>query len=454
MRSVIAPGRLSFKRFGLLALASLAIVLTVTSVLQFAVPLQAQTAPQVLAQGTPAKVAPAQTVPSTKATDPVLEWNTIALGVLPTPPAPQQYRGLAIVHAAIFDAVNAIDRRYATYAVEVKAPAGASAEAAAATAGHDTLVRLYPSQQATFDAALTTSLARIPEGQAKADGIKVGKDVAEQLVALRSQDGADQKGEYKAEARPGIWQPTLPTFAPALLPYWSTVKPFAIERADQFKIAAPLPLNSDAYAKELNEVKRLGGRNSTARTPDQTASAIWSPAPPAVIWNAAARAAATAKGNSLIENARLFALLNIAGVDAYIAGYDVKYKYKLWRPVTAIRNADAIGNPNITPDPNWEPLIVTPAHPDYISGHCVTAGAAERILQNFFGNDAVNVSIIFPANVGVTRSFTSFSQIAKELGEARIWGGVHTRTADTQGDVLGKQVGDYVFNHTLRPLKG
>ena len=164
----------------------------------------------------------------------------------------------------------------------------------------------------------------------------MGQAVAEKLVVLRSQDGADQKGEYLAEKRAGIWRPTPPAFAPALLPYWGTVIPFVIKRADQFKVADPLPLNSDAYVKELNEVKRLGGRNSTVRTADQTAAASWSPAPPAVIWNAAARAAATAKGNSLLENARLFALLNLAGVDAYIAGYDVKYKHKLWRPVTAI----------------------------------------------------------------------------------------------------------------------
>ena len=376
-----------------------------------------------------------------------------ALSVLPPPSAPQQNRGLAIVHAAIFDAVNAIDRRYTPYAVDVKAPAGASIAAAAAAAGHGALIRLYPAQKAVFDAALTASLAKIAEGQPKVDGITVGQAVAENLVALRSQDGADQKADYVADQRPGIWQPTPPAFAPALLPHWSAVKPFIIKRADQFKVADPLPLNSEAYVKELNEVKRMGGRHSSARTADQTAAASWSPVPPAVLWNAAARAAATAKGNSLLENARLFALLNLAGVDAYIAGYDVKYKHKLWRPVTAIRNAAAIGNPALTPDPNWEPLIVTPPHPDYISGHCVTAGAAERVLQSFFGSDAVNVSIIFPANVGVTRSFTSFSQIAQELGDARIWGGVHTRTADVQGDVLGKQVGDYVFNNALRPLK-
>jgi hypothetical protein len=317
-----------------------------------------------------------------------------------------------------------------------------------------TLKRLYPTQQTTLDAALSASLAKIADGQAKTDGINVGKEVAEKLVALRSTDGADKKGEYKADKTPGVWQPTPPAFAPALLPHWGTVTPFVIKSANQFKIPEPLSLNSAAYAKDLNEVKLLGARNSTARTADQTAAAIWSPIPPAVIWNATARAAATAKGNSLIENARLFALLNIAGVDAYIAGYEVKYKYKLWRPVTAIREASAIDNPAITPDPNWEPLIVTPAHPDYISGHCVTAAAEERVLSDFFGNDAVKVNITFPANVGVTRSFNSFSQISKELGEARIWGGVHTRYADTQGDALGKQVGDYVFKNALQPLKG
>ena len=230
--------------------------------------------------------------------------------------------------------------------------------------------------------------------------------------------------------------------------------PFVIKRADQFKIAAPLPLNSDTYAKELDEVKRLGGRYSTARTAEQTATAIFSAISPVVLWNTPAKAAAIAKGNSLIENARLFALLNFAGTDAYIAGYEVKYKYKLWRPVAAIPNAAELGNPLITPDPNWEPLIVTPAHPDYISGHCVTAGAAAQVLQRFFGSDAVKVNLTFPANTGVTRSFTSYSQLAKELGDARVWAGVHTRTADNQGDVLGKQVGDYVFQNALQPLKG
>ena len=450
MYYIIKIGRFRVKRFGLLAWAFLLAVVTAIALLQISDPTQAQTAQ--VAQVPSVQAQPAK--PSDP-TDAVLDWNAIAqtATVAASAPPPQQFRTLAITHGAIFDAVNAIERGYTPYSVNIKAPAGASAAAAAVAAGHGVLTRLYPAQKASLDAALTASLAKIPDGEAKVGGINVGKEVAEKLVAIRSSDRADRKGEYKAQKAVGIWQPTPPLFAPALLPNWSEVTPFVIKRADQFKIPAPLPLNSDAYAKELNEVKLLGGRYSTARTAEQTATAIFSAISPVPLWNTPARAAATAKGNNLIENARLFALLNFAGADAYIAGYEVKYKYKLWRPVVAIPNAAELGNPVITPDPNWESLIVTPAHPDYISGHCVTAGAAERVLQRFFGSDSVKVSLIFPANAGVTRSYTSFSQISKELGESRIWAGLHTRTADTQGDVLGKQVGDYVFQNALQPLK-
>ena len=396
-------------RFGLLAFATLLVVVAATSLLSVVAPTTAQTAPV------------AQSAQPVKLTDAVLDWNAIAQTATvqtAAAPPPQQFRTLAITHAAIFDAVNAIYRRYKPYAIDINAPVGASVEAATAAAAHGVLVRLYPAQQSTLEAALTASLAKVPEGQAKVDGVNVGREVAEKLVALRSNDGANKKAYYQPGTGVGIWQPTPPLFAPALLPYWSKVTPFAFKSLAQFKTPPPLALNSAAYAEDLNEVKRLGAKDSPVRTADQTAAAIWSAVSPITIWNAAARSAATAKGNSLIENARLFALLNFAGVDAYIAGYDVKYKYKRWRPATAIPNAAALGNPAITPDPNWESLIVTPAHLEYISGHCVTAGAAERTLVSFFGSDAVKVAITFPVNAGVTRSFTSFSQISKELGEA------------------------------------
>jgi hypothetical protein len=453
MRQKTKRIRLAVKPFQLFAIASLLIVLATAGILQIAPSAQAISQEQQSAQR---QIAQAPVTQASNSTNAVLDWNSIAqTSVLAaSAPAPQQYRSLAIVHTAIFDAVNAIDRRYTPYAVDLKAPAGASAASAAAVAGHDVLVSLYPTQKATLDAALTTSLEKITEGQSKVEGIAVGKQSAEKLIALRSSDGANQKIDYKPEDQPGIWQPTPSLFLPALLPHWGTVKPFVIKSADQFSIPVPLPLNSSAYAKELNEVKQIGGRNSTLRTPEQTAAAIFSAVSPVVLWNTTAQAAAKAKGNSLVEDARLFALLNLAGVDAYIAGYEVKYKYKLWRPATAIPNADKIDNSDITPDPNWESLIITPNHPDYISGHNVTAGADEQILKKFFGQDAVNVNIIFPANVGVTRTFKSFSQIADELTESRIWAGLHTRTADVQGIVLGKQVGDYVFQNALQPISG
>jgi PAP2 superfamily len=448
MKSFAVPSRIKpvwpiVPRFRLFTVTAL-LMATIVTLMLHPLSIQAQTA----------ALAPVQAPPNLP-TNAVLDWNSTALAVTQAAaaPAPQQYRTLAIAHAAIFDAVNAIEHRYTPYAVDIKAPAGTPAEVAAAAAGHEVLVRLYPAQQSTLDAALSASLAKVPEGRSKADGIRIGKEVAQKLLVLRSQDGADRKPDYKVEPKVGVWQPTLPGFSPPLLPHWGTVTPFALKGLDQFQAPQPLPLQSAAYIEELNEVKRLGGRNSSARTADQTAAALFSPIAPAVLWNTTARAAATEKRLNLLENARLFALLNISGVDAYIAGYDVKYKYKLWRPVTAIRNADALTNPALTADPSWEPLIVTPAHPDYISGHCVSAGAEQRILQNFFGSDAVKINIIFPANVGVTRTFTSFSQICKELEDARVWGGVHTRTADLRGTILGQQVGNDVFANILLPSK-
>jgi hypothetical protein len=448
MKSFAVPSRIKpvwpiVPRFRLFTVTAL-LMATIVTLMLHPLSIQAQTA----------ALAPVQAPPNLP-TNAVLDWNSTALAVTQAAaaPAPQQYRTLAIAHAAIFDAVNAIEHRYTPYAVDIKAPAGTPAEVAAAAAGHEVLVRLYPAQQSTLDAALSASLAKVPEGRSKADGIRIGKEVAQKLLVLRSQDGADRKPDYKVEPKVGVWQPTLPGFSPPLLPHWGTVTPFALKGLDQFQAPEPLPLQSAAYIEELNEVKRLGGRNSSARTADQTAAALFSPIAPAVLWNTTARAAATEKRLNLLENARLFALLNISGVDAYIAGYDVKYKYKLWRPVTAIRNADALTNSALTANPSWEPLIVTPAHPDYISGHCVSAGAEQRILQNFFGSDAVKINIIFPANVGVTRTFTSFSQICKELEDARVWGGVHTRTADLRGTILGQQVGNDVFANILLPSK-
>lgn len=383
--------------------------------------------------------------------DAVIDWNNTAIATTQGITAPLQVRALSITHAAIFDAVNAIDRRYNPYAIDTTAPVGTSADAAVASAGYTVLTKLYPAQKENLDKALQASLKKIPDGRAENDGVKLGKEVAEKILAIRSKDGWDAKVDYKPATGASAWQPTPPAYAPAALPQFSNITPFTFQNKDQFQVPAPLAVTSAEYAKDINEVKAIGGRNSKVRSADQTAVAIFWTINTPVLWNAAARSAAIAKGNSLTENARLFALLNFAITDAYIAGYGVKYKYNFLRPVTAIRNADALGNPAITAAPNWEPLIITPAHPDYISGHSVTSGAAEKILQKFFNSDDVKLSFTFPAGA-VTRYYSSFSQISKENENARVWGGIHTRTADVQGTKLGYQIAENAFNSNLKPL--
>ncbi|AFY72488.1 PAP2 superfamily protein [Synechococcus sp. PCC 7502] len=398
----------------------------------------------------PATVPVATLAQPAKADDVVISWNTTAVAVTQQD-APLQARALGIVHGAVFDAVNSIDRRYTPYLVDTNSP-GASKEAAVSSAAHTVLLNLYPAQQARLDKALSDSLSKIEDGNAKTDGINLGKEVAEKILEIRSKDGWDAKGEYKAEKAAGIWEPTPPGYVPAVFTQWRNLKPFTFLSPNQFTTPAPLAWNSEAYAKELNEVKNIGSKDSKTRTPDQTATAIFWTVNTPVIWNAAARSAAIARRNSTIDNARLFALVNFAISDAYVAGYSVKYKYNYWRPVTAIRNAEAAGIRGVITDANWESLIITPAHPDYISGHSVTSGAAEKVLQNFFSSDDLKFSFTYPAG-GVTRSYSSFSQLSNENVDARVWGGVHTRNADVQGTNLGYQVADYAFRNYLKPIK-
>ncbi|MEE3717675.1 vanadium-dependent haloperoxidase [Tumidithrix elongata RA019] len=419
---------LAIRRFVLFAFAALFVVVAIPGLL----PKSWSSTSQSFAQ-------------STSRGDAVTAWNAIAVTTTQGPANPQA-RALGIVHAAVFDAVNAIDRRYTPYLVDTKAP-GASAEAATAAAAHSILVKLYPAQQAALDKSLSDSLAKIADGKAKKDGLRVGKEVAEKVFAIRDKDGWNTKVDYKPGTEPGAWQPTPPANAAAVYPNWPTLTPFSFKSTDQFTTPPPPALDSPEYIKSLSEVQNIGGKNSKIRTADQTAAAIFWTVNTPVIWNAAARSAAIVKGNTLIENARLFALLNFAISDAYVAGYAVKYKYNLWRPITAIR----AGSPGIPADPKWEPLLITPAHPDYISGHSVTSGAAERVLTKFFGSDDVKFNLTFPANA-VTRYYTSYSQLVQENENARVWGGLHTRIADVQGTALGRQVGDYTIQNYLKPL--
>jgi len=378
--------------------------------------------------------------------DVVTEWNATAMEASAQTNSLVQSRALAITHAAVFDAVNAIGGKYKVYVAEVKAPAGATQEAAAAAAAHAVLSWLLPAQKGVLDGALTRSLATVPEGTAKDDGVMVGKQVAEKYIAMRSDDGSAGKLDYTPKSGAGQWQPTPPAQAPMVMPHWAKVTPFVLTAPTELSVKGPPALESTQFAKDVEEVRRLGARDSKERTADQTAAAIFWVINTPVPWNAAARATAVAKGTSVIENARIFALMNMAGADAYIASWAIKQQYGFWRPVTAIR-ADATN-----PDPHWEPLLNTPAHPDYVSGHCIYSGAAARALQQLFGDDGAKVSVTFGGPNGVTRTYAGFAQLDKEVEEARIWGGIHFRTADEHGSALGRQIADLAVQRHMLPL--
>jgi len=385
--------------------------------------------------------------------DAVTDWNQTALRateVAAMPPPPQS-RAMAIVHAAMYDAVNAIDRHHTAYAVTVTAPSGASMESAVATAAHNTLSGLFPLQQATLDVALKASLAQLADGQAKSDGMRIGSEVAEKMLALRKTDGAAGKTDYTFGSGVGVYQATPPMNASPVLPHWRSVKPFMLQSAVQFPFAGPAAPASAAFAKDFNEIKMIGSKASTRRTSEQTAIAIhWtgSEIPPL---NAVARAVSTEHKLGVADNARLFAYLNMAMADGLIAVFESKYTFNAWRPVTAIRGADTAHNKKIKADATWEPLIVTPPHPEYGCAHCIAVSAGTTVIRKFSGGDKIAVSYVYPA-LGVPRKWSSLTQIENEVGDSRVWGGVHFRTAVEHGTQVGRQIGEYGLNTYLQPV--
>lgn len=379
--------------------------------------------------------------------DAVMDWNATA-AALPIAAPPVMARVMAAMHGAVHDAINAIEPRYEAYRFKVDAPAGASKDAAAASAAHDVLTALVPGQKSIFDAALVASLANIPEGRARTDGIAAGRSAAEQMLAWRANDRFDAKGQDKPGTGPGVWQRTPPTMAPGILPQLGGVTPFMLKAADQFAAKGRPALTSSEFARELNEIKTLGGRHSTARNAEQTAVAIFWSGNEVPIVNAAARAASEAHKLSLHDNARLFALMHMAGADATIAAFNVKYARNDWRPITAIRT----GYGPVAADPGWESLLITPPHPEYPSAHCIVTGAAMQMLREFFGSDQVRLDYIYPPGLGTMRSYTSFSQIAKEVEDARVWGGIHFRSTDEDSTELGRKIGSHAIANYMRPL--
>ena len=385
--------------------------------------------------------------------DTIPDWNLITAKTLQTAKAGSglnQSRVYAMVDGAMFDAVNAIDRRYQPYASDLNTTPGASQEAAAATAAHAVLVELYPMQKGTLDAELGASLAKVQDGRAKADGIALGKTAAEKMLALRRNDKMSEKVSYAPKTGPGAFQ--LPANASPIGLHWGSVTPFIIKSIEDFRLPGPPPLTSAAYARDFNEVKAVGAKNSKERTAEQTAIAtLWEPTSP-LTYNAVLRAMPELKQKSMVEQARVFALLNMAGSDAFIVGWRIKYLLLFWRPETAIRNADSDANDATTADPTWEGLRSPfPGHPEYPSGHALFTGVAEAVLRDFFGTDRATTTVINP-DANITRTFTSFSEMAKSVEDARVWAGIHFRSADIDGTEMGRQIAAYALKNSMRPI--
>jgi membrane-associated phospholipid phosphatase len=386
----------------------------------------------------------------------VIDWNQTLLSIVNTPGAQpatiQPTRNFAILHAAIYDAVNAIDRSHEPYLISVRAPRSASETAAADAAAHTALLGLYPAQQSLLDADYVAELAKVPEGPAKDKGVQLGEQVARDLLAIRANDGSSlTPPAFVPGTNPGDFRPTPPNFPTPVFTTWGQVTPFVLERGNQFRPTPPPALSSDAYAAALNEVQSLGSAISTTRTADQTVvGKFWTP-PIQNFWNQIAETVASAHHSDLPTTARLFAALNLSFADSAIAFYDAKYAYQLWRPVTAIRLADTDGNPQTVADPTWAPLAGnTPADPSYPGAHSTISAAGAAVLESFYGNNQ-QFSVTSPALPGVTRSFSTFSGAVGEAGLSRIYAGVHTRLDHEAGLELGNDVAGFVLHNALLP---
>ncbi len=387
---------------------------------------------------------------------PVIDWNRVLLSIVNTPGAQpaniQPTRNFAIVHAAIFDAVNSIDRTHEPYLIAVRAPRAASETAAADAAAHAALAALYPAQQSALDADYASELAQVPDGPAKDKGIHLGEQVASDLVAIRANDRSSVPAPpFVAGTNPGDYRSTPPNFPTPVFTNWGQVTPFVLDRGDQFRPGPPPSLTSDAYAAAINEVQSLGSATSTTRTADQTEiGQFWNP-PIQNFWNQIAQTVALAHHSDLPTTARLFAALNLSAADSAIAFYDAKYTYRLWRPVTAIRLADSDGNPQTVADPSWLPLAGnTAADPSYPGAHSTISAAAADVLSRFY-HHTQQFSVTSTALPGVTRSFTSFTAAAQEAGLSRIFSGQHTRIDHVAGVELGHDVARFVLHNALLP---
>lgn len=360
-----------------------------------------------------------------------------------------QARSFAMVHGAVYDAVNAIaGTPYQPYLGAPPADGTESTSAAVATAAHRVLDALFPEQRARLRTQYDESLLAIPDGRAKRRGITVGARTAGAMIAARRDDGAFGDQTWPVGTRPGQWRPTPPTFT--VTGAWvGYLKPFLIPSASMFRTSGPPALTSDRYARDFDEVRTIGSATSTVRTLDQTQAAIWWHDRHLGEWEIKRQLATTQRLN-VLQSARMFAMVDLAEADATTACYNEKARWNFWRPITAVHLADTDGNPATVADPTWAPLLVTPPHPDFTSGHTCFTAASMSALAFFFGRDDIPFSG-YSADSGTTRSFRGFSYAIEEVINARVWGGIHTRTADVEGARIGARVTAYAVRNYFRP---
>lgn len=396
-----------------------------------------------------------------RAADAVLDWNTIAVNTAVANKANPfaQARYGAIVQLAVFEAVNAVTHDYQPYLGTVTAPPDASAEVAAVEAAYEVLSTYFPASQTVLYADYINSLASIPDGQSKVDGMLTGHAAAAALIALRANDGASPpQFKIPGPAVAGEWQatkscPVVNGIASGIAFQWQNVSPFGIASASDFLLVPPPSLTSNEYAKAYNEVMTVGSLNSTERPQDRANVALFfAAASPSQALNQAARQVAQQQGRSLSENARALALINMAMSDSLVASFLNKYHYNFWRPETAIHAGDLDGNPKTAGDPTWAPFITTPCFPSYPSNHGSAGNAAAEVMRRLYGEGEHSITLTNPTVPTIVLQYTSFRQITDDISDARVYGGIHYRTDQEAGARLGRAVGAAVYKNNLRPV--
>jgi hypothetical protein len=399
----------------------------------------------------------APTAATTTSDDPtvVSDWNEIAVTTLAADTTKQGIEHVlytAFVQAAVYDAVVGVKGRYEPYSFHARARRGTSAQAAAVAAAHKVLVTYTPAAQATLDAAYAASLAQLPDGKAKARGVAFGVRAAEHLIRLRANDGRNAPIEFTQPPAPGVWRPTPPGFLPMQAPWLGFITPLLVRSATQFAPPDPPKLTSARYTRDFNEVKALGSATSTERTAAQTDTARFFSGNALVQYNAALRDQVRVRHLDIVEAARMFAAVDMSVADAQISVWYAKYVHGFWRPVTAINLADTDGNPATAADPNWAPLLATPAYPEYPSGYNVFNSTVTHSLQNLFHTRHLRLTLISTAVPGVERHYDSGRALRRDVVDARLWNGFHFRFANTAARDMGRRLAAWTVDRYFQPV--